>query len=281
MNKLKTIGVILDDDSKQGLNHTFFSEILESFKIQVEKNDCSLIFLNNDRSRDNAETYLQQLTEYRCAACIIACVNDSEEITEILNSGIPVAAIDKEYENTICVSSDNDMGMEMLTDYVIEMGHTKISIILGDDNEITNIRLNGFLRSCAKSHITIPDEYILRGKFRDMDKTYYHTENLLKLETPPTCIMYCDDFAAIGGINILNARGFSIPTDMSITGYDGNEILAKYEPSLTTIKQDGVEIGKTAADKLIKLINGDETVKGKYKVESHLQKGRTVRKIYY
>lgn len=281
MNKLVTVGVILDDESKQGIKHTYFSEILESFKLIVEKENMSLLFLNNDRTRAGAKTYYEQLKEYGCVGCIIACANDSIEVPEIISSDIPTVVIDKDYNNAICVSSDNEKGMLLLTEYVIEMGHKRIALIMGDDNDVTNIRLNGFLCACEKNHIVIPGEFILRGKFRSMDKAYYHTENLLKMENPPTCIMYSDDFSCIGGINLINARGKVIAKDISITGYDGNEILNQLEPRLTTIKQDGEKIGQVAAEKLLeKLHNPEINNNGQYVVDVILEKGRSIKRVY-
>lgn len=281
MKEISTVGIILDDESKQGLNHTYFSEILESFKLVLEKNNISILFLNNDRTRNEPKTYLEQLKEYGCVGCMIACIVDSEEITEILNSEIPVVAIDKNYENAINISSDNEKGMFALTEYVIENGHNKIAYIMGDDNEVSNIRLNGFLCACEKHHIQIPDENIVRGKFRSMDKALYYTENFLKRETPPTCIMYSDDYASIGGINLLCARGVKFPNDISITGYDGNTMLQEFEPKLTTIRQDCVKMGILAAEKLIEVLNYPSiNNNGTYVADTILLKGGTVKRVY-
>ena len=281
INEYKTIGVILEDDAKLGLNHTYFSEILEAFRVFYEEKGISLIFLNNARKFDGAKTYLEQLKEYGCLACMIACVTDSQEVNDILDSDIPVVAIDKSYQNCINVSSDNDEGTAMLTEYVISMGHKRIAYMMGDDNFITKSRLNAFLKTCENHSISIPDNFIISCKYRNVDMATYHTENLLKMEQPPTCIMYTDDYASIGGINIINARGLTIPRDISITGYDGNDILSQYEPKLTTIKQDGVAIGQLAATKLLEVLE-DPTVnnKGNHYVTVSLEKGRTVKKVY-
>lgn len=282
MSDNKFVGVILFDDSNMGLNHTYFSEILEGFKREIEKNDMELVFLNNDRFRDGAKTYAEQLKDFGCVGCIITCPGSSVEceLDDVLNMGIPVAVIDRNYDKAICVSSDNAEGMEMLTDYVISKGHKKIAMVLGDDNPVTTERFNSFLRSCEKNHIKIPEEYILRGAFRNMNKAHENAETLLKLKNPPTCIMFSDDYSSIGGINLIYARGLMIPRDISITGFDGNEILAQYEPKLTTIKQDGAKMGIIAAEKMMEAIATGKDMSGDYRVEVFLEEGRTVREIF-
>ena len=61
---------------------------------------------------------------------------------------------------------------------------------------------------------------------------------LLKLKEPPTCILYPDDFAALGGMNAVRAKGLTIGKDISIAGYDGIRLGRHLEPKLTTIRQD-------------------------------------------
>ena len=78
------------------------------------------------------------------------------------------------------------------------------------------------------------------------------------------------------------ARAMEIPEDISVTGYDGINILSQYEPRLTTVRQNTVKIGQVAAEKLMECIEnpgqaGTETVV----VETELEKGRTVGRVYY
>lgn len=113
-----------------------------------------------------------------------------------------------------------------------------------------------------------------------MSKAHENAEKLLKLKNPPTCIMFSDDYSSIGGINLIYARGLMIPKDISITGFDGNEILAQYEPRLTTIKQDGARMGIVAAQKMVEAITTGKDMSGDYRVDVFLEEGRTVREIF-
>ena len=57
--------------------------------------------------------------------------------------------------------------------------------------------------------------------YRDAEAAAIATSELLDLKDPPTCILYPDDFSALGGINEIHERGLRIPDDISIAGYDG------------------------------------------------------------
>mgnify|MGYP000196519257 CR=1 FL=1 len=68
-----------------------------------------------------------------------------------------------------------------------------------------------------------PDEYVKPSFYRDADLAGERTGELLDLKDPPTCILYPDDYAAMGGINEIRERGLRIPEDISVAGYDGIE----------------------------------------------------------
>lgn len=282
MDNRKIIGVLFADEGNSGLTHNFFAGILDSFKRVVEGRGYYLAFLNCDKSRANRQTYLEQVQKRGMEGVLIACINfEDPEVIELLNSRYPIAVIDQDIEGTISVKSDNVQGMRDLVNYIIEMGHRKIAYIKGDENTVTGIRFAGFIDTCAENGIEIPAEYIRPGNFRDMENASYQTECLLRMENPPTCIIYSDDYSAIGGRNIIRARGLHVPMDISIAGYDGIDIISQYEPRLTTVKQDTVQIGTAAADRLLDWIEqGCFDEDEKIVVKTEIIKGRTIRKIY-
>ena len=104
------------------------------------------------------------------------------------------------------------------------------------------------------------------------------TAELLELKDPPTCILYPDDYSALGGINEIRDRGLRIPEDISVAGYDGITVARILQPKLTTLCQDTEAIGRIAADKLIDLIEHPKTTLiDKFTVEGTLFKGASVK----
>ena len=278
-----SIGILFADLAKSGLTHDYFAGILDSFKRAIEANGHNTCFLNCNKGAKNRKTYLEQAEMLHLDGILISCIEyDDPEVQELLNSNFPLITIDEEIDSVMSIQSDNTEGIKNLIHYIAEMGHRKIAYIVGDNTTVTSIRLKGFLDTCKEMGITIPHSYIRYSKYRDMDKASYETEQLLRLSDPPTCILYSDDYAAIGGINVLRARGLDIPKDISVAGYDGIRILSKYEPRLTTIRQNLEEIGLQAANQLIKHIqHPDESAISPIVVETVLETGRTVGQVYY
>lgn len=282
MDQNKIIGILFADNSNSGLTHAYFSAVLDSFKRTVEEKGYNIAFLNSNKQGENRRSYLEQVRENHYAGVVIACIElEDEEVQELIKSEIPLAVIDEDVPGLINVQSDNVEGLKDLVNYICDMGHTRIAYIIGDDNTVTKARLKGFVDTCKERGITVPAEFIKNSYYRDLNRAAYYTEELLRLPNPPTCILYSDDYAAIGGINVLHARGYAIPVDISVAGYDGLDILGLYEPRLSTVKQNTLELGRIAAKELLgDIAAGERRGKRNYVVKTELEKGKTVGRVF-
>lgn len=278
-----TIGVLYEDKAQSGLTHDFFSAILDGFMKQIEEYGYTLCFLNTNKTCPGRKTYLEQVKERQYDGVMITCIEfDDPEVVELMESGLPVVTIDEEADGVLCVKSDNDGGMKELIRYIIGMNHRRIAYITGEECRVTRTRLEAFLNGCREAGIEVMADYIKQGKFRDINRAAYLTETLMRLPDPPSCIIYPDDYAAIGGINVLRARGLDVPGDISVAGYDGIDILSQYEPRITTVVQNKRKLGGIAGRQLIRWVEQGLTQAGQtITVDTDLQKGRSVAKAYY
>lgn len=254
-NRTFNLGVLFADESLSGLTHDYFANVLDSFKVAAEEKGYDITFLNCSKLRKNRMSYLEH-TRYRgLDGIVIACIffGDSE-VVELLESDLPIVIIDYLFDGRMSVASDNITGMKDLITYIYDKGHRKIAYIHGNDTSVTKNRLSSFYNVVEELGLHIPDEYIKAGAYRDLQLAAERTEELLDLCDPPTCIVYPDDYASIGGINAIKTRGLSVPGDISVAGYDGINLAYQFQPNLTTVKQDTKTIGKVAAEKLIDLI---------------------------
>lgn len=255
-NRTYNIGVLFVDEAMSGLTHDFFSYVLDSFKRTAEEHGYDITFINSSKNGKNRMSYLEHVKHRGFDGVVIACIDFQDpEVVELINSDVPVVTIDHLFNNRIAVISDNVSGMRQLFTYIYQKGHRKIAYIHGeDDSAVTQGRLSSFYKTAKELGVEIPDEYVKKAAYRDTKETYKKTMELLDLPDPPTCILYPDDFAGFGGINAIQARGLSIPEDISVAGYDGILVARHIEPKLTTLKQDTELIGYEAAKNLVSLI---------------------------
>lgn len=197
-------------------------------------------------------SYLEHCRYRNVDGVVIANVDfTKEEVVELIESDIPVVTIDHVFNNCPAVVSDNIRGMRELTEYVISMGHKKIAYIHGQQNGVTKVRLASFYRTMEAHGLAVPDEYVPEAPYLEGEASAEATKKLLMLKEPPTCILYPDDFTAIGGIGVIREAGLSIPKDISVAGYDGIALIQQFLPKLTTYAQDMDGIGKDAARAIV------------------------------
>ncbi|MDE6053091.1 MAG: LacI family transcriptional regulator, partial [Lachnospiraceae bacterium] len=254
-NRTYNLGVLYKEESGSGLTHDYFSQILENFRNTSENGGYDITFLSNSKKRKDQMSYLEH-TLYRGMDGVLIAIADyrDPEVMELLSSELPVVIVDYVYNGRISVMSDNITGMESLLSYIYEQGHREIAYIYGEESMVTTNRLSAYYRFHERKGMAVREEFLQRGKYRDSYTAGILTSRMLEQRHPPTCIMYADDFSAIGGMNVIKNKGLQIPADISIVGYDGITMASQLEPQLTTYRQDTVGIGSLAAEKLISLI---------------------------
>lgn len=281
-NRTHSIGVLFADDARSGLTHDYFAGVLDSFKRMAEKCGYDLTFINSSKNRADSMTYLEHSRYRGYDGVVIACIDFTDpEVLELVQSNIPVVTIDYVFNGHISIISDNVSGMRDLMEYICRMGHKKIAYIhganTGSSSTVTTNRLSSFYRTAEQFGIEIPAEYVREGSYRDTDRSYRITNEMLDLPDPPTCIIYPDDFAAFGGVNALRERGLQIPGDISVAGYDGIQAARHLSPRITTLRQDTEQIGFVAARELISLIERPKsTIIQQITVPGQLVEGESV-----
>lgn len=259
-NRTNNLGVLFVDEARSGLTHDFYAHVLDSFKRAAENKGFDITFINSNKKRENWMSYMAHARYRGFDGIVIACVNfEDPDVNELIKGNIPVVTIDHVFNNRIAIVSDNIKGMRDIMEYVYKMGHRKIAYIHGMMSSVTNARLSSFYKTAEELGIHIPEEYVKEAAYRDTDATYLRTKELLELKDRPTCILFPDDFASIGGINAIREKGMRIPEDISVVGYDGIPIASKLVPRLTTIEQDTESLGRLAACKLIDLVTRPKT----------------------
>lgn len=274
------LGVLFVDEAQSGLTHDYFAHVLDSFKVEAEKNGYDITFINKHMGMKTMSYY--EHSKYRGVdGVVIACIDfRDKDVIELIHGELPVVTIDHVFDNRTAIVSDNIKGMKDLITFIYNMGHRKIAYIHGADSSVTKNRVGSFHKTLSELGINVNDDYIKSGIYHDSETTARLTNELLDLKDRPTCIIFPDDFSCIGGINAIKERGLRIPEDISVAGYDGITLSQVFNPKLTTVKQDTKALGKNAAEKLITLIeNPKATIIERVVVAGKVLTGQSVKDI--
>ena len=256
--KTWTLGIVYYENLGFGLNHPFFANVIESFKRQADKYGYSLLFGSiNNILRNN--TFLEYFKHKNVDGIAVICTADNdEEISEMIDSDFPIVLVDKYSNKTASVGSNHFEGSRIAVKYLHELGHTRIAHIPGSDDENnwpSSERKSGYKKAMEELGLKINARYIASSGNYDVKGGYNSMKELLSLERRPTAVFVASDKMAIGAIDAIKDAGLRVPEDISIIGFDDIELAQYVTPKLTTIKQDGELIGKTAIDLLVKEID--------------------------
>ena len=277
-NRSYNIGVVFEDETLSGLTHDYFSKILNSAKLELEKHGYDITFIGQ---RVGGSSFLEHVRYRKCDGVLIANVNfAADSVQELVRSEIPTITIDYVFDNVSSVLSDNVEGEYLLTKYLLDYGHKKIAFIHGEMTSVTSKRLSGFYRAFSEYGLEVPEGYVMEGRYHEASVSAELTKKLMELKEPPTAILYPDDFAYIGGMNQLEKMGIRIPDDVSVVGYDGINLSQVIRPRLTTYRQNTDAIGIESARKLIEIIDqGKGAVAEQIMVSGQLLEGKSVKSL--
>ena len=132
-------------------------------------------------------------------------------------------------------------------DYLFKLGHKHLAILSGPfgATDYHIIELNRGVRAgYDKVGIPIEAQNIIYGDLT-MEDGYKALDLLMDRPTPPTAVFCFDDAAAAGVIARAQARGISVPQDLSVIGCSDDALSAHLQPSLTTVHLPAEAIGAT------------------------------------
>ncbi|MDL2302104.1 LacI family transcriptional regulator [Lachnospiraceae bacterium OttesenSCG-928-D06] len=179
-----------------------------------------------------------------------------EWMRQLNTTSIPTALFDnyiRKNSNVAYVGTDSFEGIDTAIEHLASLGHQKIALLNGSPNSmITELRKQAFLDAMNTHNLTIYDELVAYG--------YYVAESAQNfvpffLKEGVTAIVCGNDLLASGVIRECETRGYYVPEDISVIGFDDIPMSAHLIPPLTTIRQERIELGKCGFYALNSLIH--------------------------
>lgn len=244
------LGVLIPD-----FDNYFYTKLIKLIEEMVTPLGYRLLIASNTAGSSQLDN-LKYLLSRNVDAIVISSYSEIKEATQYLlqnNIHIPTVIIDRpEKHNGInYIHADGFSGIQKIVEHLISLGHTKIAMITGaTDYKIANDRFDGYLETMAAHNIPVNPAYIVEGDYTT-EAGAAAAECLISLPDPPTAIVASSDYIAIGAIHTLHRKGYRIPEDISVTGYDGIDFGEFLIPQLTTIKLPIKEMARKTVDFLI------------------------------
>ncbi|WP_077327557.1 catabolite control protein A [Virgibacillus siamensis] len=254
--KTTTVGAIIPD-----ISSIFFAELARGIEDIATMYKYNMILSNSDQNKDKELQLINTMLEKQVDGILFMGGNISKEhVDQFESSSIPVvlAATYDETDTIPSVNIDYEVAAYEATSFLIDNANDKIAFISGrEDTLINQQKYKGYLRALREKSINIDDNYILEG-----DYTYNSgikvVEELLALENRPTAVFVASDEMALGVIHGAQDKGYKVPEDLEVFGFDNTRLATMVRPTLSTIVQPMYDIGAVAMRLLTKFMNKEE-----------------------
>ena len=242
------------------LANPFFSTILEGISLSLSQKRYSMLIASTKQVHDSGERLVDYLGDARADGMIILDGGLNSDVIQSLEKTpqagrILFACEWLEGTEFPTVRSENRKGTRAAVQHLSGLGHTKIAHVTGpQDNVLTHARKDAFVAEIKAINLKLEPEWIIPGDF-SLAAGCLAAKTWLALNDRPTAVFCASDLLALGFISELSRHDLKVPEDVSVMGFDDIELAEQFIPPLTTIRQDRLRIGETAADMLLERLD--------------------------
>jgi LacI family transcriptional regulator len=243
------------------LNHAIYAAMIEALQRRLSERGYLLIVAQTDFSPETELLQVNALIEHGVEALVLVGSTHAPDFYDLIRrKQIP-------FVNTYtyqadakhpCVGFDNRKATIQMADYIMDMGHRDIAVIVGvcKDNDRATQRVEGVRRAMQARGLTLQTDHIIESRYT-IESGRHAMRRLLALSHRPTAVLTGSDVLAFGALSECKAQSIEVPQQMSIIGFDDMEFAAHMEPPLTTLQIPLVQMGQMAADYLLAVVNGE------------------------
>jgi len=240
------------------IQNMFFADLARGVEDVAYRHNFAVLLCNYDEDPAKELFYLDVMQSESVDGIILPPIHeDDPAVLRVVQNGTPVVCVDRSLANVNIdkVVVDNHRGAYEAVEHIISQGHRRIGLIGGPtDSSTGRERLQGYKDAHTKAGLSVRPELIRFGDYKQPSGQRL-TEELLSLSDPPTALFVCNGLMTTGALETISARGLRIPKQIAIVGFDELSLAAVFNPPLTVVRQPAYEVGKCAAELLLKRLD--------------------------
>ena len=257
--KTKTIGIIIPE-----IVHHFFATVISGIEQVANENGYNVIVCLSDESFDKEVINMELLANGSTDGFIMSLSKETQQkrdfhhIQEIISQGMPVVMFDRVTNDVFCdkVIIDDQLAAYEAIQYFIAKGFKKIALLTTVDYvSVGKLRTEGYIKALMDNGIEIVEALIV--KIEDIDNCSNKIEALIKSQEFDA-IFAVNELFAVTAIKLANKHGKKVPDNFSVIGFTDGIISQFSTPSISTVSQNGIKMGRKAAKMLIDRLEKEE-----------------------
>ncbi|REL27036.1 LacI family DNA-binding transcriptional regulator [Thalassotalea euphylliae] len=249
-NRTDSVGIMVSE-----LHGPFFGQMMAGVEAELRAAGKHVIFTTGHSEEDREKDGIEFLMGRNCDAIImhVEAVSD-DYLVEVSQGQTPIYLLSRYVEalKEKCISLDNEVGGYLATKALLERGHKDIAYIAGPQFKAdASNRLLGHKRALQEHGIAFSEQLLYIGDFKETGGSS-GLKQFIDNQCQFTALVCANDEMASGAMKYAREHGYSLPSDLSVIGFD-NVIFANYlYPTLTTIDNPVEKMGKMAAKMVLR-----------------------------
>jgi LacI family transcriptional regulator len=251
----RSVGFVVGD-----IANPLLAEIVQGAERTLRDVGYSMLLTNseNDPERDAPQVRLLEQRRVDGLMLSLAAEDHPDTLKVLKQFDTPAVLVDRELTDDVgasAVLSDHRSGMRDAVTHLLDLGHRRIGLILGQPMRPSRERRAGLEEAFANRDL--PATHVVVEGMLSAEHGRNATRQLLDAADPPTAIVAGGNQLLIGTLEELLARGLTIGTDISLISCDAIDVTELFTPPIAVVRRDNREIGRQAAALLLERL-GDE-----------------------
>jgi LacI family transcriptional regulator len=252
-----SIGIVVGE-----IANSFFSQAINGMESIAHEKGYNVIIAQNKEEFEREESALQYLASRSVDGIILsvsAQTSNFDHIKKLYERNMPMVCFDcvVDFDGIHKVIVDNVKAAFDGTEHLISKGFKNIACIASSSFlSISKERVGGYIQALEKNNLTINDQniqYIAHGGVI-AEEVYEAMDVLMNQKVKPDAIIVCSDRLTTYVMRYCQQHQIHIPKQVGLIGFSNLDLTDLLTPSLSVLRQPAYEMGRTAADLLIKLI---------------------------
>jgi LacI family transcriptional regulator len=222
------------------IQNVFYTTLAESVEHYLRDQNFTMILGVSQEDPELFIDYLESFWQRRVDGILYVPPDRgdySKEIRRLASAGVPMVEVNRRCQDDLLdgVVADNFRGAYLATEYLLNLNHRRIALIVGS-REITTgkDRIQGYERALRDAGVPVKPEYLKTGRFVK-EFAVRATEELLALDERPTAIFAASNRLVMGTMSVLMDHKIDVPDDISVISFDDVEWLRYFNPPITTV----------------------------------------------
>ncbi len=244
------------------ISNSYWSSVARSVQDVTDRHGFSVIVCSSDGLLEREVRFIQSLAGWISGLIFHPYHATPQHVSESFGRSVPVVILGDLGVSEVLppnwdrVYSNNEETARMAVEHLLALGHRRIGFIMGEEGAPSGVRrMMGFRSALLRAGLPLLEELAVPGNYTQNGGRHAMAQ-LLDLPSRPTAVFCANDLSALGALGLVRERGWRVPDDLSIVGFDDIDEAAQASPPLTTVRQSPREVGKVIAETLVERLLG-------------------------